>query len=80
MMHVLIHFDTQVTFVAGFAQSAEGDVTPNTSGSLCNGTNELCAYNTSTCPEDPNDVRILLPPGYKQRTVYPLLWDILSKR
>lgn len=36
-------------FVAGFAQSNEGDVTPNTLGAFCKKTGKACTMDTSTC-------------------------------
>ncbi|KAK2153548.1 hypothetical protein LSH36_293g02004 [Paralvinella palmiformis] len=60
-------YPINTSFVAAFAQSAEGDATPNTGGSLCNGTNDMCTYNTSTCPEDPNDLKRPNFPAYLAR-------------
>ena len=51
-------FIMQARFVAAFAQKEVGDASPNTDGSRCNETNEYCSYNTSICPENPNDVSI----------------------
>lgn len=36
-------------FVAAFAQTNEGDVSPNTRGAKCFGTGAPCDFNTSTC-------------------------------
>ena len=46
----------QGSVVGAFAQSSEGDATPNIEDAKCEGTDELCYYNTSTCPENLNDV------------------------
>eukprot|EP00118_Oscarella_pearsei_P029107 m.3678 g.3678 ORF g.3678 m.3678 type:complete len:694 (+) comp9685_c0_seq1:22-2103(+) len=37
------------SFVAAFAQSNEGDVSPNTKGAVCVKTGKPCAYDSSTC-------------------------------
>ena len=44
--------------LGAFAQSAEGDSSPNIDGERCEGTDEYCYYNTSTCPEDVQNVSI----------------------
>eukprot|EP00897_Mesotaenium_endlicherianum_P004587 jgi/Mesen1/4156/ME000219S03285 len=41
--------DGRPPFVAAFAQSNEGDVTPNTGGAFCLDTGLPCDFNTSTC-------------------------------
>ena len=37
------------SFVAGFAQSNSGDVSPNTGGAFCSDTGKPCEISTSTC-------------------------------
>ena len=39
----------QGDFVAAFAQSNEGDVSPNTKGARCTDTGKKCDFNSSTC-------------------------------
>ena len=48
----------QVTFIAAFANTNEGDVTPDVKGATCTDTGEPCDYVTSTCPSNPTDVRL----------------------
>ena len=59
-MHTLkIYFSFwQASIIGAFAQSNEGDATPNIRGDLCDGTMEPCSYKRSTCPEDALDVRL----------------------
>ena len=47
----------QVSVLAAFTQTSEGDSSPNTQGERCESDNSLCDYKTSTCPEAPRDVR-----------------------
>ena len=42
--------------LGAFAQSSEGDVTPNIRGDFCT-SGEKCDFETSTCSHDPTDVR-----------------------
>ncbi len=42
--------------MGAFAQTNEGDVTPNTDGSKCVDTDVFCDYLTSTCEENRDDV------------------------
>ena len=42
-------FILQGKFVAAFASSNLGDVSPNTDGAKCTDTGKPCDYNTSTC-------------------------------
>ncbi len=46
----------QGAFVAAFANTNEGDVTPDVQGAFCTDTGEPCDYVTSTCPSNPIDV------------------------
>ncbi len=46
----------QGAFVAAFANTNEGDVTPDVAGPTCVDTSEPCDYVTSTCPSNPTDV------------------------
>ena len=50
----------QGAFVAAFAQSNEGDVSPNTKGAHCLDTGLPCDFNHSTCN---GKVRLLLYHG-----------------
>ena len=49
---VIVHYGippVQGKFVGAFAQSNEGDVSPNTKGPHCIDTGEKCDFNHSTC-------------------------------
>ena len=47
-LHPLSH-PLQGSFVAAFAQSNEGDVSPNTKGPHCQDTGKKCEFYHSTC-------------------------------
>ncbi|KAL3877147.1 hypothetical protein ACJMK2_034896 [Sinanodonta woodiana] len=49
-------------FVAAFAQSNEGDVSPNTKGPRCLDTGKPCDFNTSTC-NGRNELCVAFGPG-----------------
>ncbi|KAK9767428.1 hypothetical protein K7432_002787 [Basidiobolus ranarum] len=51
-------------FVAGFAQSNMGDVSPNTQGPRCLDTGLPCDYKSSTC-NDRNELCVARGPGYE---------------
>ena len=44
--------------MGAFAQTSEGDASPNLLGGLCDVTFDPCSYERSTCPEDPSNVRL----------------------
>ncbi|XP_002993682.2 neutral ceramidase 2 [Selaginella moellendorffii] len=54
---------SKTSFVAAFAQTNEGDVSPNTLGAFCGDTNLRCDFNHSTC-NGSNELCIARGPGY----------------
>jgi neutral ceramidase len=48
----------QVSVITAFSQTSEGDSSPNTLDARCELTFDFCSYNTSTCPEEPNNPRL----------------------
>ena len=49
VFYQVCHYFSQGDFVAAFAQSNEGDVSPNTKGPHCLDTGLPCDFNHSTC-------------------------------